>query len=362
MGGSLTVRVSRLRTNVAFGAVVIAALLVSIIVLLGYLSSAPSASMIRLGYLPNVTHAQALFAVSTGLYQQAFGPDFLIQAQAFNAGPAAMEALLSNRVDLVFVGPSPTLNGLAVTGPDAPDAPRVIAGGASGGASFVVQPDVDLTTNASFAGKKFATPQAGNTQDIALKHYLKEVRGHRTLDQGGDVDVINAANPDIFTLFQLRQIDGAWVPEPWATRLVLEANARVYLDERSLWPNGQFVTTHLVTTKRYLDGHRDVLAKFLDVQVNVTLRPQGANASDLRAINDAIANVTGSGLLEATFATAFANLNITYDPIRTSLATYLAWAQDLGFIPSGVSASPLYDLRLLNEILSRRGLPTVTGL
>jgi len=347
-----------LQTNVAFAAVVIVSLLVSVAVLLGYLSTAPSASTIRLGYFPNVTHAQALFGVSTGLYQRAFGVEFSIQARAFNAGPTAIEALLSNSVDLVFVGPSPTLNGLAVTGPDVL---RIIAGGASGGALFVVQPNLNLTTDAAFSGRKFATPQAGNTQDIALKHYLT-TRGHSTLDRGGDVDVINAPNPDILSLFQLRQIDGAWVPEPWATRLVREANGKVFLDERTLWPNGRFVATHLVTTKRYLDGHRDLIAKFLDAQVNVTLRLQQANASDLLAINKAIEKVTGNRLPDATIAAAFLNLNVTYDPIRTSLATYLTWAQELGFIPAGVSASPLYDLTVLNEILARRGLPPVTGL
>ncbi len=356
--GDLPRSVSRLQTNVAFAAVVIVSLLVSVAVLLGYLSTAPSASTIRLGYFPNVTHAQALFGVSTGLYQRAFGVEFSIQTRAFSAGPTAIEALLSNSVDLVFVGPSPTLNGLAVTGPDVL---RIIAGCASGGALFVVQPDLNLTTDADFSGRKFATPQAGNTQDIALKHYLT-TRGHSTLDRGGDVDVINAPNPDILSLFQLRQIDGAWVPEPWATRLVRDANGKVFLDERTLWPNGRFVTTHLVTTKRYLEGHRDVIVKFLDAQVNVTLHLQQANSSDLLAINKAIENVTGNRLADATIAAAFLNLNVTYDPIGTSLATYLTWAQELGFIPAGVSASSLYDLTVLNEILSRRGLPPVMGL
>ena len=214
-----------LRSGAIFTAIAIASLVVSAAVLFGYLSSAPSASTLRLGFLPNVTHAQALYGVSTGLYQralqQALGAEFAIQPQVFNAGPAAIQALLSNHVDLIFVGPSPTLNGLSV----APGILRVIAGASSGGALFVAQPGLDLSTNDSYSGKKFATPQWGNTQDLALKHYLLNRTGHRTQDQGGDVDVINTPNPQIFTLFKLGQIDGAWVPEPWATRLIRKSSS-----------------------------------------------------------------------------------------------------------------------------------------
>src|SRR5205823_14897938 len=180
--------VGHLRTNFAFAAVAIASVFLSGAVLSGYLSTAPTGFALRLGYFPNVTHAQALYGIATGAYEralyQALGMDFSIQPHAFNAGPAAITALLSNHVDMVFVGPSPTLNGLSV----APDILRVIAGASSGGALFVVQPYVNLTTDAGYGGKKFATPQWGNTQDIALRHYLL-TKGHRTLDPGGDVDI-----------------------------------------------------------------------------------------------------------------------------------------------------------------------------
>ena len=347
-----------LRTNLAFAVVAVTALLLSIAVLFGYLATAPSANTLRIGFLPNVTHATALFGIATGMYQEAFGSEFAVQSRAYNAGPDAISALLTQQVDLVFVGPSPTLNGLAVAGPDAL---RVVAGAASGGASFIIQPYINLNTDADFHGKKFATPQIRNTQDIALQHYLL-TRGHTTFIRGGDVDVIYPPNPDILALFQRGQIDGAWVPEPWATRLVREAGGKVFLDERTLWPNKQFVTTHLVTTKRYLDGHRDILTKFLNTYVNVTLRLQQADASDLTIVNGEIANLTRVHLDQTIVDAAFMNLNLTYDPIGSSLATYLIWAQDLGFVKKGLDAKSLYDLTLLNEILVRRGLPPVTGL
>jgi NitT/TauT family transport system substrate-binding protein len=348
--------VGRVRTNIIFAAVTIVALLSSVVVLWTYIASTPSDSVLRLGYFPNVTHAQALYGITTGFFQGALRPEVTLEPQAFNAGSTAVASLLANQVDVIFVGPSPTLNALSASGPDYI---RVIAGGSSGGASFVIQSDLTLDTNASFAGKKFASPQYGNTQDLALKHFLF-TRGHRTLDRGGDVDVINAANSDILSLFQLRQIDGAWVPEPWASRLVLEAHGKVFVDERSLWPNGRFVTTHLLTTKRYLDAHRLLLSRLLDAEVTMTLRLQKLTLGTMATINNAIVNATRIRLANATLQAAFGNLNLTYDPIRTSLTTYLAWAKELGLLPAGVDASRLYDLSLLNDVLIKRGLAPVS--
>jgi NitT/TauT family transport system substrate-binding protein len=302
-----------------------------------------------------VTHAQALYGIATGVFQGALRPDVTIEPHIFNAGSDAVASLLTNQADLIFVGPSPTLNALAAAGPDYI---RIIAGGSSGGASFIVQPDLVLNSDASFSGKKFATPQRGNTQDLALKHFLL-TKGHRTLDRGGDVDVINTANPEILTSFQLRRIDGAWVPEPWASRLVLEAGGKKFLDEKTLWPNGRFVTTHLVTTKRYLDAHRLLLSRFLDAEVTITLRLQNLTFAAMDTINNAIANVTKAPLPSATIQTAFGNLNLTYDPIRASLTTYLAWAQELGFLSADVDASRLYDLSILNDVLLKKGLAPV---
>src|SRR5213078_2905925 len=196
-----------------------------------------------------------------------------------------------------------------------------------------------LTTDADFSGRKFATPQWGNTQDIALKHYLL-VRGHRTLDEGGDVDVINAANPEILTLFKLGQIDGAWVPEPWGTRLVQEANAKVILDERDLWPGRQFVTTQLVTTKRYLERHPDVITSFLRTYVNLTLQLQRATASDLWIINDEIYNLTTSRLKEETITAAFVNFNVTYVPIARRATRLAVRPEPAQSSPQGEGASP----------------------
>jgi NitT/TauT family transport system substrate-binding protein len=348
--------VGTLRTNLTFTAVAVASVLVSAAVMWGYIPPAPSANTLRIGFFPNVTHAQPLIGLSTGAYQQGLGDEFTIQAMVFNAGPTAIQALLLGQVELVFVGPSPTLSGVALAGPDAF---RVIAGAASGGALFVIQPHLDLIRDEDFMGKRFAAPEYGNTQDVALRHYLHS-RNHTTLAEGGAVDVINPGNAGILSEFRQGRIDGAWVPEPWASRLVREANGKVFIDERNLWPNRTFVTTHIVTTNRYLREHADVLTRFLRAHVNVTLDLQSGDSSYLRIVNSEILNLTGSQLAPETISAAFANLYFTYDPIAPSLATYLVWSKQLGFVRDNVRADSLYDLDLLNSILQEMGLPEVT--
>src|SRR5688572_17429069 len=204
-------------------------LLLAAVAVAGCTSSAGSSDTVRLGYFPNITHAQALYGIETGLFERTLAPDFKLETQHFNAGPSAFEALLTGQLDMTYVGPSPTLNAMAVTGGEVV---RILGGTASGGARFIVRPDVVLEEDADFAGKSFASPQLGNTQDVSLKHYLKE-RGQRTTDQGGSVQVINAANPDILTLFVQGDIDGAWLPEPWATRLETDGGGKEFLDETS---------------------------------------------------------------------------------------------------------------------------------
>lgn len=306
---------------------------------------------LRLGYFPNVTHAQALYGIQTGLFANELGSHPFAATQ-FSAGPTAMEALLAGQVDATYVGPGPVLNSLAATGSDVV---RVIAGAASGGASFVLRSDVQITNDADLAGKTFASPQLGNTQDLSLKDYL-HAHGHATKDRGGDVDVLNAANPDILTLFQKKQVDGAWVPEPWATRLVRDAGGHVLLDERSLWPGGQFATTLLVTTKAYLASHPDQVHSLLVAHAQATHALQHANASLVQTINDAIAAATGKALGKDLISESFTKLNFTNDPLSASLATFGQKAGGLGLLRGSLPPlGAVIDLAPLNQVLSQRG-------
>ena len=205
--------------------------------------------VIRFGYFPNINHAIPIVGLARNSFKDAF-PDIEIKASIFNAGPSAIEALFADQIDLAYIGPNPAINGYIKSN----GALKIIAGAASGGAVFVVRNDSDLLAEADFAGMTFASPQLGNTQDVALRTFILN-NGYRFVEQGGNVRVIPVQNPDIFVLFLKKEIDGAWVPEPWGARLVREANGRIFLDERQLWPNGKFVTAQLIVRTKFLEEH-----------------------------------------------------------------------------------------------------------
>jgi NitT/TauT family transport system substrate-binding protein len=306
---------------------------------------------LRLGYFPNVTHAQALYGIQTGLFARQLGPHAFSSTQ-FNAGPTAMESLLSGQIDATYVGPGPLLNSLAATGPDVL---RVIAGSASGGARFILRADVQVASDQDLGGKTFATPQLGNTQDLSLKDYLR-THGHTTKDRGGDVDVVNAPSADILALFQQGHVDGAWAPEPWATRLEQDAGGHELLDERTLWPDGQFATTLLVTTKRYLDSHGEQVRALLEAHVQATDAVREANATIRQTVNAGIAAATGKQLADGLLATAFTKLNFTDDPLPGTIAGFGAKALGLGLLHGDLpDLARVVDVTLLNEVLARHG-------
>jgi NitT/TauT family transport system substrate-binding protein len=211
--------------------------------------SGPSASAgdavkggtLRLGYFPNVTHAPAILGVENGTFAKALGKDVGLETKTFNAGPAAVEALLAGALDASYIGPNPAINAFAKS---KGEAIRIIAGATSGGAALVVKPSI--TKAADLKGKKVASPQLGNTQDVALRAWLGE-QGLKTNPQGGgDVSILPQENSQTLDTFKAGDIDGAWVPEPWVSRLVQEGSGKVLVDEKELWPGGRFVTTHLI--------------------------------------------------------------------------------------------------------------------
>ena len=199
-------------------------------------------SVLRLGYFPNLTHAPAVIGIGNGDFQKELG-DVKIEPHIFNAGPAEMEALYANQIDLAYIGSPPVINAFVKSNGDI----RIISGAASGGASFVVRNDAKIQSPQDFVGKTFSSPQIGNTQEIAARSYLLD-NGYKTSENGGSVTVLPASNSDIVTLMLKKNIDGAWVPEPWVTTLVHQANGKIFLDERSLWDiwASCFVTAQIV--------------------------------------------------------------------------------------------------------------------
>ncbi len=308
-------------------------------------------TVIRVGYFPNMTHAQALVGRANGQFEKAVGPGVQIEWKAFNAGPSAIEALFANAIDLTYVGPNPTVVGY-VRSQGAKV--RVIAGAASGGASLVVRQGAGIQKASDFHGKKVGTPQLGNTQDVALRSWMR-VNGLATREKGGDVQVLPIANPDQLTLFERGQIDAAWAPEPWAARLVHDGGGRIFIDERDLWPNRQFVITDLIVSPKFLKQHPDVVKNFLRAHVELTEWIIKNPAEAKRVMNQQLQKETGKPLGPEVLDDAFSRMRVTYDPIRSSVLKSTQQAFDEGFLGrTPPDLSGLYDLTLLNEVLREK--------
>ncbi len=322
--------------------------------------NAPSApagvTLIRVGYFPNITHAQAVIGVADGTFQRALGENVKLDVKIFNAGPSAIEALFAGQLDLTYIGPNPAINGYVKS---KGEALRIVAGATSGGAVLVVRADAGINTPADFAGKKIATPQLGNTQDVAARAWLMK-QGHKLKEQGGNTQVIPIANPDILTLFLKKEIDAAWVPEPWGARLVHEANGKVFLDERELWRDGKFVTAHVIASKKFLSEHPDLVKRWLEAHVELTQRIHADPATARQKLNAEIARLTGQALPTAVLDDAWSRMLVTYDPIRSSLLGSADAAFQLGFLGDAPpNLDSIYDLKLLNEVLKEKNLPIV---
>lgn len=311
---------------------------------------------LRLGYFPNVTHAPAIVGVDSGAFAEALGPNVELEVFTFNAGTEAIEALLSGAIDASFIGPNPAINGYAQSGGEAL---RVVAGTTSGGAALVVSEEIKTVDD--LAGTSIATPSLGNTQDVALRAWLAEQGFETDLTGGGDVEVVNQANGDTLTAFREGQIDGAWVPEPWATRLVNEGGGRILVDERDLWPDGEFVTTHLIVGTEFLGDNPDVVTGLLTGLVD-TIDSINEDAGAAQTVtNDGIEALTQSRLEDATLTGAWETLTFTVDPIASSLQESADDAVAVGLLEP-VELDGIYDLALLNAVLEERGLEPVAGL
>ncbi|MBA2681479.1 MAG: ABC transporter substrate-binding protein [Ktedonobacteraceae bacterium] len=312
---------------------------------------------VHLGYFPNVTHAVALVGVSRGTFGKALGSNVTLSTKTFNAGPSLIEALFAHSIDIGYVGPNPAINGYIKSHGTAL---RIIAGAASGGALFVVRPEANIKAPGDLANKKFATPQLGGTQDIALRYYIQQ-HGLKTADKGGNVQIVPTDNANILSLFKQGKIDGAWVPEPWATRLVVEGKGTIFVDERTLWPNGHFVTTNVVVSTDFYNQHPDLVKKFLQAHVDSVTYIQQNQDSARTIVNDAIKQATGQNSLPANeLKQAFSDLDITYDPLAPTLNEAANRAYTLGFLgKSKPDLGNIYNLTDLNTILSAKGLPLV---
>ena len=307
----------------------------------------PTAPVVRIGFFANVTHAPALVAQQLRLFENQLGKQGT-QAQyaVFNAGPAEVEALKGGAIDVAYIGPNPAITGYTTTGGTLL---RIVSGVTSGGAEFVTKPSIN--TVADLKGKTFATPQLGNTQDVALRAYLKSKGYTTTPTGGGDVTVVPTDNATTLALFKKGQIDGAWLPQPWATRL-LQAGAKVFLNEKSLWPNGQFTTTDLVATQTFLKQYPGTVRTIVQVN-NSAIKYIAKNVTASEAlVQQQIAKWTGQALPQSVIDGSWADLQFTWNPLAQTLATSADNAAAAGLLQLGPNKlQGIYDLRLLNSTL-----------
>ncbi|GAA5036472.1 ABC transporter substrate-binding protein [Microbacterium fluvii] len=312
------------------------------------------AAELRLGYFANVTHAPALIGLQEGIFEQALG-DTELSTEVFNAGPAAIEALSAGAIDATFIGPNPSINTFIQSGGQSA---RIVAGVTTGGAALVVRDGIDSAED--LAGTTLATPQLGNTQDVALRSWLKDQGFQTDTTGGGDVSITPTENAQTLTLFQNGDIDGAWLPEPWVSRLVVDAGAHVLVDEADLWEDGAFPTTVLLVRADYLAEHPDTVAALVQGNLDA-IAWLGDNADDAaEEINAKLEADTGKPLDDAVIDRALQNVTFSADPHAETFQTLVENGLEAGTQKDG-SIVGLFDLRLLNEALEASGADPVSA-
>lgn len=313
-------------------------------------ATSPAAEL-RLAYFPNITHAPALIGVDKGFFAAELGSTKLT-TQTFNAGGDEIAALLGGSIDAGFIGSSPAINGFAKSkGADV----RLIAGATSGGAQLVVSPDI--TSPEQLKGKIIATPQKGNTQDVAFKKWLKE----NNLEQGTGPDKVtvqNLDNPRTLDLYRTKQLAGGWLPEPWSSQLV-NAGAKVLVDEKTLWPNGQFPSTVLIVRTQYLQEHPDTIAALIRGEQKAVDYATSDQAGAKTVTNDAIAKLTGKPLPAAVLDRAFTELTFTLDPLAAQFPQLSKDSVTAGATQSETDLKGFVDVTQLNSVLQAAGKPAV---
>lgn len=310
---------------------------------------------LRLGYFPNLTHAQAVLGIADGSISKAMGPDVEVETKLFNAGPSAIEAVFARAIDVAWVGPSPAINGFLKSRGEV----VVIAGAATGGASLIVRPGSGITRVQDLRGKRVGTPQLGNTQDVACRAFLRSL-GFKPAEPGADVHVVPVANADQLALFQKGSLDAVWAVEPWASRLVLEAGGRVLVEERDLWKGqtrGTFSTATLITTRTFLREHRPLVVALLRAHIRETRWIDAHRAQALAAVSLELGRLAGGVLPPRVLERAWKQVRVTWDPVRPSLLRYAEWGYAEGFLGRDKpDLSGLVELGPLGEALRAEGI------
>ena len=283
---------------------------------------------IRVAFFPSISHAAPIVGIENGIFERSIGQEIKIETKLFDSGPQVIESIFANSIDVAYVGPGPVINGfLKSNGNDI----KILAGAASGGASFIIHPDSGLDSIENFDGKRIASPQISNSQDVSLRHYLAS-NNLQPVEKGGTVFVLNISNPDIYTLFAKGEIDGAWVPEPWATMLVEELDGVRLFNEENLWPNEEFTSVLLIARTDYLEKNPELVKNWLKSHEE-TIAWINANPDKSKSIFEGfLKKHMGKSLPTKIIDKSFSNLTITSDPIKSSVLIFAERADSLGYL------------------------------
>jgi len=306
---------------------------------------------VRIGYFANLTHAQAVLGVESGDFEKAIAPS-KVKTRVFNAGPSLVEALFAGEIDIGYVGPGPAVSAHSKS---KGQGIRVIAGAAANGVAIVARDGSGITTLADLKGKRIATPQHGNTQDIAARYYLQH-----ELKQDNLNNVIPVANAEQTALMARGEIDAAWAPEPWGARLVAEAKGKIIGEEKDLWPDKQFTLTLVVTTPEFLAKHRDVVEKLLAQHCAITERLRTDPKGQLPALEAGLFALTSKKLPEGVLADAITRVQFTENPLEDTLLKMAQWSHEIGFLKEQPKLEGLVDtsaLRTVQQTETRGGKP-----
>jgi len=283
---------------------------------------------IRVAYFPNINHAVPIIGMEKGTFENLIGTNTVIEPVLFDAGPQVIESIFAGSIDIAYVGPGPAINGFLKS---ENHNVKILSGAASSGVSFIVHPNSKINSVADFEGKRIAAPQIGNTQDISLRNYLSE-NGLKPAEKGGSVIVLNISNPDIYTLFAKGDIDAAWVSEPTATILVQQLNGTRLFNEEDLWPENKFASVLLIAREEYVKQNPEVINKWLEAHQQ-TVNWINSNPEQTRIIFiQFMKKETGKSLPDKLVDEALSNLEITSDPIVSSIHTFAKRADSLGYL------------------------------
>jgi NitT/TauT family transport system substrate-binding protein len=340
---------------------ILAFLFASLLGLVGSATARSSRPTVSLGYFPNVTHAPALVGVQRGDFARALEPEARLRVVSFNAGPSVIEAIYAGHLDLAYIGPSPTLNGYFRSNGNEV---RVIAGAVTNGVVIVGNARRGISTWEQLRGGRVATPQLANTQDIAAKFFFGVTKGWGVGEGPGQVRVIPVANPDIEILFEKDQLEGAWIPEPWAARMIDKGLVVRIAEEKELWPAGEFALTGVIARRAFLEQHPELVRRFLVAHAAIVEELAADPTALGETINAEITRLTGKPLPEGVLRASLASCGFSLDPDMETFKGYLDMGRQLGFLPAeGAPLEGLFATGLLEEVLGRQSTvrPGATG-